>query len=241
MHTSPSRGFALGIAIVLGACQGAQLATTERVTPGELATPELVVIAQSDDGPPGSDAAPRFQLAFRSSSSGEERAIEGEALAYAPFRSGVALIEANAQRPLVLVTPDGARSVLARHAGAPPVRGADGTLYYVARYGREVEVHALQVEGQDRVLAQGLGEAGLLAPRADGSLVFVGARNGGVAGIWHATANAVRCLTNCTLEAGRPWPNHELVPGTREALLSAFERTQPIVTPSTNDALRGKP
>jgi hypothetical protein len=141
-----------------------------------------------------------MRLAFRYAD-GSRRPIDGQALAYVPFRDGVALVDE--ARQLVLVDPAGARRVLARESGAPPARGAKGELVYVARDDLGSDLHVLDVAGRDRVLARGLVSAGLLAPQPDGRVLFVGAGNAGVAGVWlAATDAAVRCLTNCELTTG---------------------------------------
>jgi hypothetical protein len=163
------------------------------------------VVAVEDDAPQGGDGAPRMTLAFELAD-GTERAIEGQATAYARFRDGVALVDR--ERRLVLVTADGARRVLAQQSGAPPVQGPGGELAYVARYGLVAELHVLRPDGRDRIVASGLADAGTLVPQRDGSVLFVGARPGGVAGVWRASAEGqtdARCLTNCELRTGTDW------------------------------------
>jgi hypothetical protein len=152
----------------------------------------------------------------------------------------VALIDT--ARRLVLVAPDGSRRVLAREAGAPPVSGHAGELFYVARYGVSAEVHRLQADGSDRVLADGLSNAGVLTPERDGALLFVGARNGGVAGIWRVdtqslASSAAHCLTNCELQTGAPWGNaYQPPPGSQEALRDAYARLN-AVAPASDKAI----
>jgi hypothetical protein len=162
------------------------------------------VLSKRDQAPPDADAAPRFALAFRFAD-GTRTPVDAEATAYVPFRRGVALVDVEGQ--LVLVTPEGTRSVLAREAAAPPARGPSGELAYAVRYDASVELHVLLPDGRDRIVASGLGSAGLLAPQADGRLVFIGTRRGGgVAGLWLAESHAAgaRCLTNCEIETGAP-------------------------------------
>lgn len=188
--------------------------------------PEVVVVSRNEDAPPGSDAAPRETLAFRHAD-GTQRAIEGEALSHTAFRDGVALVDL--ARQLVLVSPDGSRRVLARASGASPVRGSLGELFYVARYGGVAEVHALTLEGRDRVIADGLSNAGVLTPLANGALLFIGARNGGVAGMWLADAGGARCLSNCELKTGAVWGDrYAPPPGSAQALRDAFARLSHI-------------
>ena len=172
------------------------------------------VLAVEDDTPSGGDGAPRMTLAFELAD-GTRVAIAEQATAYAAFRDGVALVDR--ERRLVLATVDGARRVLARQAGAPPVQGPSGELAYVARYGLVAELHVLGVDGRDRIVASGLAAAGALAPQRDGSVFFVGARAGGVAGVWRASVDAsVRCLTNCELVTGSDWGDR-FVPLPRDA------------------------
>jgi hypothetical protein len=201
---------ALAAALLLTGCSPPK-ATQETATPsgaGELAAaeraPAIEVVAVNDDTPAGGDGPPRLTLAFRFAD-GSRRPIAGEATAYVPFRRGVALVDL--QRQLVLVTADGARSVLAREAGAPPARGPSGELAYVARHDLAVEVHVLEEDGRDRIVARGLGSAGVLAPQRDGRLFFVATPSGGgVAGLWLAGGEHedARCLTNCELATGAP-------------------------------------
>ncbi|MFZ5889431.1 MAG: hypothetical protein ACOY0T_00030 [Myxococcota bacterium] len=177
----------------------------------------IEVLSKTDDVPLGGDGAPRLTLGFRFAD-GTRAVIGGEAKAYVPFRRGVALVDVEGQ--LVLVTPEGARSVLARDCPAPPARGASGELVYAARHSGFVEVHTLFADGRDRVVATELGSVGLLAPQRDGRLIFVGTRRGGgVVGVWLAGADGAptRCLTNCDVRGGTGALGSEFVPLPREA------------------------
>jgi hypothetical protein len=164
--------------------------------------PSIEVVGRRNDVPTGADGAPKLTLAFRSAN-GKRIPIEGEVTSFAPFRDGVAVVDL--QNRLLLITPDGTRRVLARSSGAPPVRGPRGELAYVSCYDVAAEVHLLQEAGTDRIVATGLASAGLLTPQPDGRLVFIGARNGGIAGVWVAgDESGARCLTNCDLQTGTP-------------------------------------
>jgi hypothetical protein len=185
--------------VLLIAC-GRPAAEVESAAPS--AAPEIEVVGVEDDTPPGGDGVPRLRLAFRFAD-GARVPIAGEAVAYAAFRDGVALVDV--ERQLVLVSSDGSRRVLARASGAPPVRGPQGELVYVARHGLIAEVHVLDARGGDRIVASELSNAGVLAPQADGRLFFVAARRGGVAGVWVAEHGTARCLSNCELTTGTPW------------------------------------
>jgi hypothetical protein len=183
--------------------------------PAAPSAPAVEVVAVREVAPRGGDGAPRLTLAFRFAD-GTRTAI-GQATAYAPFRQGVALVDV--QGRLVLVAPDGARSVLALVSGAPPARGPRGELAYVARHGLAAEVHVLDGDGRDRIVARGLGSAGVLAPQPDGRLFFVATRRGGgIAGLWLAddASGSARCLTNCALTTGAPLDDR-FVPLPRDA------------------------
>lgn len=187
--------------MALAAC-ARSAAPQEGANPQPTDEPAVLVIAEEQVTPAGGDGAPRLSLVFQMPD-GSRRRIAEKALAFAPFRDGVALVAADQQ--LVLLSPDGSRSVLARRSGAPPKRGLRGELWYVARYDQGSEVHVLEASGRDRVIAGGLSSAGLLAPQADGGLLMVAADRRGVAGLWYADASGARCLTNCALVAGEPW------------------------------------
>lgn len=212
-----SVSFGLGLACGSGGAPPANNGSGSG-TPGASAAPEIEVLATNANAPPGSDAVPHMRLAFRYAD-GSRRPIDGQALAYVPFRDGVALVDE--RRQLVLVAPGGARRVLARESGAPPALGTAGELVYVARYDLSSDLHVLDVAGRDRVLARGLASAGLLAPQPDGRVLLVGAQNGGVAGVWLAAIDApVRCLTNCAFTTGAQdgWPGFVPLPSTAEGL-----------------------
>ena len=227
----------LGAVLLLGCGSASTPPTAEAPAPvaaaarAESAPPEIEVLASDADAPPGSDAVPRSRLAFRMAD-GSRRPIDGQALAYVPFRDGVALIDE--RRQLVLVSPSGSRRVLVRESGAPPALGPAGELVYVARDDVSSDVHALDVAGNSRWLARGLASAGLLAPQRDGRVLFLGARHGGVAGVWLAGDGAeARCLTNCELRTAdgdparaEPWPGFIPPPSTAEGLRVRGDRAE---------------
>lgn len=150
----------------------------------------------------GPDAAPRIELALRGQD-GSLTPIAGEYIDAVEFRTGVAAVTPG--RELELVRPDGSRSILARELDGLPARASDGALVYAARFDDAVEICRLSPEGNHRCHASFRGTATRLAPQRDGQVVFVGARTGGVSGVWIADASGVRCLTNCAIRAGEPW------------------------------------
>jgi len=187
----------------------------------------IEIISTGDPAPPASDAKPRLLLAFRLHD-GRLVPIKDEAVSYAPFRNGVALV--NPENRLVFVTPDGARRVLANESGAPPIRGPKGELVYVAKYRKGAEIHVLEAQGDNGVVAEGFANAGLLKLQPDGRLFFVAATNGGVAGLWTVDdikAGSGRCLTNCDLRTGKPWGDAFVpAPGDAESIRVIGERVQ---------------
>jgi hypothetical protein len=164
---------------------------------------------EHDEVPGGSDTPPRFTLALRAAD-GTRVPLESRALAHVTFGGGIALVDS--ERRLITISADGARRVLADEAGAPPARGSRGELLYVAQKDSGAELHVLETGGADRVIASGLASAGLLAPQADGTIFFVGAKNGGVAGLFSIKGGETRCLTNCDLKTGQPWGDRFVPP-----------------------------
>jgi hypothetical protein len=161
---------------------------------------EVEVAPRSYKIPKGTSAPRQLRLAFRLPN-GKRRQIDRSAIAYARFRDNVAVLDI--QRRLVLISPSGAKRVLAKQAGAPPVQAPSGELVYAVKYQTGVEIHVLDSLGNNRTVASGLGSAGLLAPQEDGRILFIGtAKGGGVAGLWIIDSQGARCLTNCELETG---------------------------------------
>jgi len=168
------------------------------------------------------DAPPRVALTLRAAD-GSRLLHEPRALAHASSAAGAAVLDA--QRRLVLVAADGTRRVLAEEAGAPPARCARGELIYVATEDSLAAVRVLDPSGAERVIASGLASAGLLAPQPDGSVLFVAAKNGGVAGLWRSAGGTAQCLTNCDLATGVPGGDRYVPPpGDVEGLAISGER-----------------
>jgi hypothetical protein len=215
-------------AVLACAALGCAPAARETARPTSAEAPELIATPLAIEAPPQSDAAPQWALAFEYQD-GRRVALEERALAFSPFRGGVALIDVS--RRLLLISPDGSRRTLSSTSVTTPVLGPSGELYYAARYGTVVELHRLSEAGRDDVIARELSSIGLLAPQADASVLMVGARNGGVAGIWRVApgANEAQCATNCELKTGEPWGDRFVPPpGTRDELESAYRAAQTI-------------
>lgn len=204
--------------------------------------PELVATPIAIEAPPQSDAVPLWSLAFVYED-GTRVPVDERAIGYTAFRDGAALI--NRERELLLISPDGARRTLATRSATTPVRGAAGELYYVALYGAVAELHRLSEAGDDRVIARELSNVALIAPQADTSVLLVGARNGGVAGMWRVAQGSTRarCLTNCELTTGEGWQEGKdrfvPPPGTVVELEAAYRTL--LTTDSEHDTLGGKP
>jgi hypothetical protein len=174
--------------------------SSERELEGKI---QLEIVHEPPDLPRGgADSPPRYALTIRTE--GGQRPIEElRVLAHTTFAGGIALVDS--ERRLVAVSRNGLRRVLAEEASAPPAHGPRGELFYVAQKDVDVEVHVIEPSGAHRVLASGLAGAGVLAPRADGTVLFVGARHGGIAGLWRIKDGASLCLTNCNLETATSW------------------------------------
>ncbi len=196
---------------------------SEPSSSSSLENAEIDVATEQSELPGGNDAPPRLALTLRAA--GTSRLLEQRAIAHARSSAGVAVVDA--QRRLVLIAGDGARRILAEAAGAPPVQGVRGELFYVALRDLAAELRVLEPDGSERVIASGLASAGMLVPEADGSVFFVGARNGGVAGLWSTRGGTARCLTNCDLTAGEPWGDRFVPPpGDAAALAVRGDRVE---------------
>lgn len=173
------------------------------------------LISLGDQGPGIGDARPRLRVGFRYAG-GRTAPVDVEASALVPrWRDGAALIDPEGR--LYQVWPDGRRRMLAPRATA---LGTDGErlAYAVERdLGVQLRVH----DGAEaRTLAEGLSSAAML--RVDGDRVlFVGARPGGVAGVWVADASGARCATNCELRTGEPWGDRFVPPPSDPSQLEA--------------------
>ena len=69
-------------------------------------------------------------------------------------------------------------------------------------------------------LATGLASVGVMRLEPE-RVLFVGARNGGVAGVWVADADGARCVSNCDLRTGTDWQGRFVPPPTDPTLLEA--------------------
>ncbi|MGE0784560.1 MAG: hypothetical protein AB7S26_02655 [Sandaracinaceae bacterium] len=159
--------------------------------------PALRAMGPAAEGPPGSDGMPRVRVAW-----GDGAPLDREAIAFVPrWGAGAALVDP--ERRLYEVRPDGARRMIARDAtGALAVDDAE--LAYVVERGGFAALHVTEAD-RDDAIAEGFASIGALRFLGPGELAFVGARPGGVAGIWHVIAGSTpRCVSNCALRTGAP-------------------------------------
>jgi hypothetical protein len=197
----------------------------------EPSAPRLVALGSAQPVPPGSDAVPAVEVAFELSD-GSRRPIDRRAIAFVPrWRQGAALIDP--ERRLYEVLPSGARRLLVASAGGELAVSRDEALLVYAVERGEVRTHDGVTE---RTIAAGLSSAGLLR-FVDRSVAFVGARPGGIAGVWIAAldGSGARCLTNCTLRTGEPWLDRFVAP---PSSASAFRLEDGVLSWTDRDGVR---
>lgn len=188
----------------LGCAPSAEGSPAAIVAPASAVTIDEVVTTP----PPGGDGPDVVRLALETDEG--RRPIGGEALGGAPFLDGALVLRPD--RTLELVRSVTRRSVLDREVLFTPVVSSDGEhAAWAAEHGLEQVLVVIGREGERSEAAQGLISIGavVLDPSTHGPsrrVAFVGARNGGIAGLWvsHVDGHGLRCLTNCTLRAGQP-------------------------------------
>lgn len=161
----------------------------------------VTVVAEAAGEAPLDGPAP---VRLRLVAPGAARQLEGTFVGGVAFDDAAAVL--TAERRLLRIELAGEPEPIAEDVAFVPVVSLDGAhlAYATLEAGA---LHVLDALG-DRTVAEGLGSIGALAFSPDGARVaFVGARRGGIAGVWLADArgrDAARCLTNCTLETGEP-------------------------------------
>jgi len=196
-----SAAMALG-ALSLVACGQVERSRTSSPEAVPEETDAFMVLRPASATADGPDAPPRVTLARRHQD-GSWSPLAGEYLDALEFRDGVAAV--TPQRELQLLHTDGSRSLVAKELDGLPALDGAGSLVYAVRFGEVVELYRLRRHGTQQRLASFRGSATRLSPRSDGTVVFIGAEFGGVSGIWTASPQGIRCLTNCDLRVGRPW------------------------------------
>lgn len=177
---------------------------------GEPAAARVVVEEVLTSPPEGGDGPDTVRLA-REDESGRAP-IEGAAIGGVAFLGGSLVLRPD--RTLEMVRPGGlgVGSVIDREVVVAPIVSADGEhAAWTAEHGPELVLVAIDREGGRHEAAQGLGSIGAIAfdPATHGArrrVAFVGARNGGIAGVWatRLDGTGLSCLTNCELRAGQP-------------------------------------
>lgn len=198
--------------LIVVACSSAQDIQPQTSALSE--PPHLVALAEAPDTV--GDQTPRTRVGFMDGQGNITEHDQRAHLFVERFRDGAALVDSEGR--LYQVWPF-ERRMLAAEVSAI---ASDGErLVYVAQNhdGLSLRVHD---GASERVLARGLASAGVLKIEAE-RILFVGAANGGVAGVWQASAigGEAHCITNCDLRTGEPWGDAFVPPPTEPALLEA--------------------
>jgi len=207
--------------------------------PGASAAVEPVALRLLDvpeDIPSGTDAVPalRYELVVGSRSRQLSPALD------ARLQGDAAIVWLPDHR-LARFGIEGAPRLLARDVGSPPLVDAQ-RIVYALEAGDAVEVRVLD-QGPERMLARGLSSAGAFRMHPQGQRVFfIGAINGGVAGLWIAdlSGEAASCLTNCDLRTGQPWHHYVPPPASAQSLefTDAIVRYQAVDGTTVTRSLR---
>jgi hypothetical protein len=216
-----SRRFAIAaVGIACGCIADQPLhGASEQALAGEA---RLEISSEASHVPSGGDGAARLELAWVDAA-GAREAVQLATPAIAAVAWGEAAVVLDEHRVLWRVAPRAGPERIAGDVVAPPVVSDGRVLAYVVEVGDAgVAVRLREVNGRERNVGTALGAAGLLRFER-GRLLFVGARPGGVAGVWSidlAPGLAAECHTNCELRAGRPWGDAFVPPPrTREELV----------------------
>ncbi len=163
--------------------------------------------------PIGGDGPTTYRLAWVRGAQRDEIAIDAVAWA----ERGAHVLVLTRDGTLTRVGHDLQHEVVDVDVASAPVT-APGNPERVAWACRTGELKVLDGEHMT-TRAQGLLSAGALRFAPDGeALLFVNARNGGVAGLFVADANGTRCLTNCALRVGQPFDDYVPPPMSADSL-----------------------
>ncbi|GAB4216421.1 MAG: hypothetical protein OHK0013_42920 [Sandaracinaceae bacterium] len=188
------------------------------VSPQALSGGAVIVRETVEVVPEGGDL-PDTVLLAHVDEEGVARPIEGRALGGVAFQGGALVLRTDHR--LERVREGTAPSVIDAEAVFSPVVSADGEhAAWASVRGLEQALVVIDREGGRTDAAQGLASIGAISfdPETHGGarrIAFVGAVNGGIAGVWvtRADGSATRCLTNCALRAGQPLgAGHEPLP-----------------------------
>lgn len=138
------------------------------------------------------------------------RPLEGPAVGGVGFQGGALVLRPDGR--LEMVREGATGSVIDRDVTFSPVVSSDGEhAAWAAQRGDEQVLVVIDRAGGRADAVVGLGSIGAVsfeeAAGPQRRLAFVGAMNGGVAGLWagRVDGSATRCLTNCALRTGQPW------------------------------------
>lgn len=189
--------------IVLAGCTSAPPAVSPLVaSPSAVAVRPrtLLTVVESHARAPGLDV-PAVVTIHLEAPDGAARQIEGFFLGGVSFDDTAVLLDVD--HHLVRYAMSGAPEDIADDVPFVPIVTLDGA--HLAYATEDGALHVLDALG-DRVVASGLSSIGALSFSPDGAqIAFVGARPGGVAGVWLASSRAdlaARCLTNCDRGVG---------------------------------------
>jgi len=156
--------------------------------------PELVALEEMSETV--MDEVPRARVGF-AVPDGTPTELDRDAIAFVPrWRDGAALIDP--ERRLYQVWPNGERRMLVRGAITLATDGDRLAYVVIPDLLADLRVHDGETE---HTLASGFASIGVLRVEPE-RVLFVGARPGGIAGVWIADRAGARCVTNCDLRTG---------------------------------------
>ncbi len=184
--------------------------------PGGASSPvtaqESVVVRETVAEIPESGDGPDTVLLARVDPEGAVHPIEGPAFDGVAFQGGALVMRTD--RTLEMVRDGAPTSVVDRELVFAPVASSDGehAAWAAERTLGEQVLVVVDREGGRAEAAQGLASIGALSfdlstHGPSRRIAFVGATQGGIAGLWvtRADGSTARCLTNCALRAGQPF------------------------------------
>jgi len=188
----------------------------------------LIVVRTLSTPPAGGDGPARVEIGWR----GPDGAVQPVRLARpatAFLAWGQAAVAVDDERTLWLARDEAPPERIGRDATGALTTSSDATLLaWVTQPTVLGEIRVREASGAERTIARELQSAGSLRFSPDGaSVLFRGARLGGVAGLFVADVGdaRVRCLSNCELRAGRPWGDRFVAgPGSADELVFDGDR-----------------
>lgn len=171
-----------------------------------LTQPARVVVAETVSAPPEGGDGPSVVTLVQEDEQGTTP-IAGTAIGGVAFQEGALVLRPDGALEMVRGE---AHSVIDQGVIVAPVVSADGVhaAWVAARPLDEQALIVIDTEGARVEAATGLVSIGAITfeeTRSHRRMAFVGAVNGGIAGIWVSSVDgsmAPRCLTNCLLRTG---------------------------------------